>query len=273
MTLKKAMDLNADCGESFGAFVMGQDKEMVPLMTSVNLACGFHGGDPSVMIDSIEYALKHGCLIGAHVGLPDLMGFGRRRMHVTPKDMYAYVSYQVGALKGMVEAKGGVLNHVKPHGAMFYVVNEQPEAGAAAARAVMDIAPDAMAYWPLIGDSDPYIATLRAAGYPILGEIYPDLTYMTNRMPIGPKKGKEARDPAAVAKQVELFLNTGKVETTEGTLIEIEADAICLHSDDPNGPANARAVRASLQKHGVALGLPPRSNAAIAAAQKARARA
>jgi 5-oxoprolinase (ATP-hydrolysing) subunit A len=266
VAVKKALDLNADCGESFGAFVMGQDPEMVPLMTSVNLACGFHGGDPTVMIDSVELAMRSNCLIGAHIGLPDLLGFGRRRMMITPKDMYAYVSYQISALAGIVKARGGVFNHVKPHGAMFYCIQEQPGIGEAVAQAVMDTAPDAMAYWPLVGASDQYIATLRRNGYPVLGEIYPDLTYYPDGRPIGPKKGKEARDPALTAKQVELFLATGTVEAVDGSHVEIEADAICLHSDDPNGPANARAVRETLKANGCALGLniPEFKKAAIA---------
>lgn len=253
MNVKAILDINCDCGESFGNWKMGQDEAMYPLVSSVNLACGFHAGDAATMVDSIAAIRETGLLVGAHCGLPDLLGFGRRQIQMDARDAYAYVGYQTAALKGLLEAQGMTLNHVKPHGAMYAMLRLNEDLGVAGAHAVHDVAPDAMIYWPITA-GNPFLEELRRLGHRIVGEIYPDLAYGSDGIPVV-ERAKKASSPAEVAAQVERFIQTGAVLTLDGGMLELEADSICLHGDDPNGPAVAAAVREIMEKNDCALGL------------------
>lgn len=251
--VKAMMDINCDCGESFGNWKMGQDEEMFPLVSSVNLACGFHAGDAATMIDTIAKLKGTDILVGSHCGLPDLLGFGRRQIQMDARDAYAYVAYQTAALKGLLEAQGMRLNHVKPHGAMYAMLRLNRDLGIAGAQAVHDVAPDAMIYWP-ITKGNPFLEELDRLGHRIVGEIYPDLRYDAQGIPVV-ERAKKASSPAEVAEQVERFIQTGKVVTLDGSLLELEADSMCLHGDDPNGPAVATAVREIMAANDCELGL------------------
>ena len=130
MSMMRTIDINCDCGESFGNWSMGADDRIMPLITTANVACGFHGGDPQVMRNTVAFAADNGVAVGAHPGLPDLAGFGRRKMDITPDDAYAMVVYQVGALKGFLDARDMTLHHVKPHGALYVMLHDQEEVAA-----------------------------------------------------------------------------------------------------------------------------------------------
>ncbi|MEQ8697091.1 MAG: 5-oxoprolinase subunit PxpA, partial [Bauldia litoralis] len=142
------IDINCDCGESFGNWSMGADEALMPLITTANVACGFHGGDPLVMQRTVADAHRNGVAVGAHPGLPDLVGFGRRRMDISPAEAYAAVVYQVGALKGFLAPLGMTLHHVKPHGALYGMLNDQDDLAAAVAEAIRDTCPSPLLYWP-----------------------------------------------------------------------------------------------------------------------------
>lgn len=251
--MKSMMDINCDCGESFGNYRMGQDEQMLPLVSSVNLACGFHAGDPVTMREAVDVAVANGCMIGAHPGLPDILGFGRRRMLITADDAYAYIVYQVGALQGMLRTRGLEIHHVKPHGALFAMLSTMPELGVAAANAVRDVAPNALVYWPLTS-GDQFVVTLRECGFRVVGEIYPDLSYHDDGTIVVQRK-KTHTDSKEAAEQVRRFVTSGCVQTIEGNMLPLEAESICLHGDDPNGVEIATEVRKVLDEHGCAVGL------------------
>ncbi len=249
------LDINCDCGESFGNWTMGQDEAMFPLVSSVNLACGFHAGDAATMVDTIQTLKREHpqMLIGPHPGLPDLLGFGRREMAIDARDAYAYVAYQTAALKGLLEGAGLRMNHVKPHGRMYKLLRENEDLGIAGAQAVHDVAPDAPVYFPY-SDDNHFLREIERLGHRIVGEIYPDLRYDATGTPVV-ERAKHASSPEEVAAQVALFIQTGKVRTIQGELIELRADSVCLHGDDPNGPACAEAVRRVMEENDCELGL------------------
>src|SRR5688500_14364752 len=169
----RTIDLNSDMGESFGRWQLGNDAELMEVITSANIACGWHGGDPAVMRTTVELAVAKGVGIGAHVGLPDLLGFGRRRMQVTPDEIYDYTMYQSGALRAFAEAAGGRLQHVKPHGA-FYTMSAADETLAAAlVRAVESLGDGVVLYG--MGEIEPALAKRAGVGY--VREGYVDLNY------------------------------------------------------------------------------------------------
>src|SRR6478736_5840981 len=166
------IDLNADMGESYGRWTLGDDEALMPLLTSANIACGFHAGDPHVMRKTVELALEHGVGIGAHVSFPDLIGFGRRRMAATPEEVADYVVYQAGALAAFVEAAGGRLQHVKPHGALYTTIADSEKHAEAVAGAVASLGGDLILLMP------PVVApAAAAAGVPFVPEGYVDLDY------------------------------------------------------------------------------------------------
>src|SRR5437764_9378469 len=164
------VDLNADMGESYGRWTLGDDDALMPFLTSANIACGFHGGDPHVLRRTVDLALEHGVGIGAHVAYPDLIGFGRRRLSATPAEVGDYVLYQAGAVKAFAEAAGGRLQHVKPHGALYTSIVDDAELAQATARAVASLGPDVILLMP------PGVAgAAAAAGVPFVPEGYVDL--------------------------------------------------------------------------------------------------
>ena len=164
------VDLNADMGESYGRWTLGDDAALMPHLTSANIACGFHGGDPHVLRQTVALAVEHGVGIGAHVGLPDLIGFGRRRMAVSPAEVKDYITYQAGALRAFADVEGAQLQHVKPHGALYTMIIDDPDLAAGACEAVAGLGRDVILLMPpQVGEA------ARSAGIPFVPEGYVDL--------------------------------------------------------------------------------------------------
>lgn len=245
----QSFDVNCDCGESFGNWALGRDAELLPLVTSANIACGFHGGDPVTMQQTVDLAVRHGVAIGAHPGLPDLLGFGRRVMAISPEDAAAYIRYQVGALNGFVEAAGGTLHHVKPHGAFFAILRDDAKLATAAAQAIRDVSADIMVYWPAPSENVPFCDALRQLGVRVVGEIYPDLSY-TPEGKLIIQRTFHRTDVAFAAHQARLFLQEGVVEAEDGTRVPLNADSACIHGDGPDALEVAQAVRGAIADAG-----------------------
>jgi UPF0271 protein len=249
----RTLDINSDLGESFGNWRMGSDEELVPLITTANMACGFHASDPVTMVSAARLAAKHGVAIGAHPGLPDLLGFGRRVMSITAADAYAYVLYQSAALKGILEANGMVLHHVKPHGAMYSVLKANEELAAAVAEAIEQICPDPLIYWPAPLGASALPAAAAKRGIPVIGEVYPDLDYAPDGALVI-QRSKHHTDVAKACDQVRLFIEEGCVLALDGSKVPLAADSFCIHGDGPNSPEVAKAVRRTIEESGCRVG-------------------
>lgn len=251
----RAVDINCDLGESFGNWRMGNDELVIPEITSANVACGFHASDPVTMIETVRRCHEHGVAIGAHPGLPDLLGFGRRPMAINPDDAYAYVVYQAGALQGVLSTVGGTLHHIKPHGAMYSILRSNEDLAAAAAQAIVDFSSSVMVYWPApVSAALPSAASER--GIRVIGEIYPDLEYAADGALIL-QRAKHETDVEKAYRQVRLWLEEGVVETVAGTRIEMEAESICIHGDGPNALEVVRAVQRAVTDAGCQVAVPP----------------
>ncbi|MGD9604143.1 MAG: 5-oxoprolinase subunit PxpA [Gammaproteobacteria bacterium] len=249
----KQIDINCDMGESFGNWKMGDDEGMMPYITTANVACGFHASDPLTMIDTCKLAGVHRIAVGAHPGLPDLLGFGRRAMNITPEDAYAYVVYQVGALQASLATQGMKLHHIKPHGAFYSVLKAQMELAEAVAEAIEKLSDAPMLYWPA-----PTSAALPTAckkrGIRVVGEIYPDLHYAADGSLVI-QRHKHETDVKFACAQVRRYVETGKVEAMDGSLVELDAESLCIHGDGPNSVAVAKAIQETL--HGIGCKIQP----------------
>ncbi len=242
-----SVDLNADMGESYGRWTLGDDAALMGFLTSANIACGFHGGDPHVMRSTVALAVEHGVGVGAHVSFPDLIGFGRRRLAATAEEVSDYVVYQAGAVRAFVEAAGGRLQHVKPHGALYASIVDDADLAHAVAEAVAMLGADVILLMP------PAVAPAAAeAGVPFVPEGYVDLDYDANGKLVL-ERVKQVRDPEAMGEKALRLVRDGKVATVEGGELELHVESICVHGDAPNAPAIARAIRDRLQDAGVGL--------------------
>jgi UPF0271 protein len=245
------IDINIDAGESYGAWSMGDDAGTFPYATSVNLACGFHGGDPASMFAAARLALEHGLAIGAHPGLPDLVGFGRRALQVTPEQAYGDVVYQVGALNGVLGVLGGTLHHVKLHGAFSTHVSQDPAVADAVLRAVRDIDP-ALALVVMPGSQ-----LERAAGeigQPSALEAFPERGYAPDGLLARRgTPGAVITDVDEAARRAVRMAVEGKVDAIDGTEISFRPRTLCVHGDNPHAARIAAAVRAALEAAGVEL--------------------
>lgn len=246
MALK--VDLNADMGESFGRWTLGNDEALMPHLTSANIATGFHGGDPHVMRRTVALALEHGVGIGAHVALPDLLGFGRRRMAVSAAELRDYVLYQAGAMAAFAAAAGGALQHVKPHGALYAMVQGDPELAQGVADAIAELGGGVI----LLLAGKTVADAARAAGVPFVPEGYVDLDYAGDGSLVI-ERVKQVRDPETMAVKAVRLVTEGKVRTLDGSDLELEARSVCVHGDAPNAPEIAGAIRRALEAAGVTL--------------------
>jgi len=239
------VDLNADMGESYGRWTLGDDAALMPHLTSANIACGFHGGDPHVMRATVELAVENGVGIGAHVALPDLIGFGRRRIAISPDELKDYVLYQSGAMRAFAEAAGSRLQHVKPHGALYTMIVDDAELAAAVSEALAALGPDVVLLMP------PQVGpAAEAAGVPFVPEGYVDLDYdSAGKLVI--ERVKQVRDPQQMAGKAVRLVREGKVRTLDGGDLALEVESICVHGDAPNAPAIAAAIREALAGAGV----------------------
>ena len=245
------IDLNADVGESFGRYVLGQDTALMPLITSANVACGFHAGDPHVMRRTVQIAIDHGVAIGAHPGFPDLAGFGRRAIPLSPAEVEDVVVYQVGALAGMARACGGVLRHVKPHGALYNLAADSPAIAEAIARATAAIDPG-LVLVGLAGSAS--IDAARAAGLAAASEAFADRTYEPDGR-LSPRDRTDAviHDPEQVAARAVFMVTHRAIPTRDGGSRASEVDTICIHGDTPGAASLALAIREALAKAGVTV--------------------
>jgi 5-oxoprolinase (ATP-hydrolysing) subunit A len=250
--MRRQMDVNSDMGESFGNWAMGDDAALFPFVTTANVACGFHAGDPVTLVRTVRLAKKNGVVVGAHPGLPDLLGFGRRAMKISPEDAYAYVVYQVGALQATLATEGMRLHHVKPHGAFYSVLKTDEELAEAVAEAIGQLSPEPMLYWPAPTDSA-LPQAVRKRGGRVVGEIYVDLEYAPDGSLVI-QRTKHSTDVAKVIAQVQSYIDTGKVLAQDGTAISLDAESICVHGDGPNAVDVARAVRRTLEEAGCLTG-------------------
>jgi 5-oxoprolinase (ATP-hydrolysing) subunit A len=263
----RTIDINMDMGESYGRWRLGDDEGAMPWITSANIACGFHAGDPSTMRAAARLALDHDVAIGAHVGFPDLLGFGRRSIDVTPDEVRDYTAYQLGALDAIVRSEGGRLAHVKPHGALYGLCSSSEEhaAGVAAAIAGLD------AGLPLLLLSPEIAPAVEAQGVRLVVEAFPDLNYEPDaRLVIEPVK--QAWDPDRVAERAVRIVLHRRIDATDGSELEVDARTLCLHGDAPNAVEIARTVRSALETAGIAVTSPWRSPRSRSAGQDARAR-
>jgi len=243
------VDLNCDLGESFGAYSMGMDKEILPFVTSANIACGFHGGDPGVMRKTVQLALENKVAIGAHPGLPDLIGFGRRNMDITAQEAYDMVVYQIGALEGFVKAAGGKMKHVKPHGALYNMAAKKQELAEAIAEAVYKVNPELILFG-LSGSE--LVRAGEKLGLQTAHEVFADRTYQADGS-LTPRKQPDAlitSQEQAVA-QVIRMVKEGTVLSQQGQEVAIKADTVCLHGDGAHALMFARQIREFLANSGV----------------------
>jgi len=245
------IDLNCDMGESFGAYRLGNDAELLGFVTSANIACGFHAGEPAVMRKTVALALENAVAIGAHPGLPDLVGFGRREMAITPAEAYEITVYQIGALQAFVQAAGGRLHHVKPHGALYNMAAVNEALAEAIAEAVYKVSPEAVLYG-LAGS-----ALIRAGaklGLATANEVFADRTYQQDGT-LTSRKDPQAllTDPGEAVGQVLRMVLEGKVLSQQGVDIPMQADTVCIHGDGPHALAFARQLHQALQAKGIRL--------------------
>lgn len=239
------VDLNCDLGESFGAYKIGMDEEILDFVTSANIACGFHAGDPAVMRKTVKLALDKGVGIGAHPGLPDLNGFGRRKMELSPQEAYDIVVYQIGALYGFVKAEGGRMNHVKPHGALYNMAWNNKELSEAIAEAIYKVDPQLI----LFGQSGSELVKAgERIGLKTANEVFADRTYQQDGS-LTPRNQPHAviADDDQAVKQVVRMIREGKVKAEQGDDISIKADTICIHGDGPHALSFARKIREVLR--------------------------
>ncbi|QLG13189.1 LamB/YcsF family protein (plasmid) [Deinococcus sp. D7000] len=246
---RTSIDLNADAGESYGAWTLGDDARLFPLLSSVNVACGFHAGDPLTMQRTVALAQQHGLGLGAHPSYPDLPGFGRRILEADPDQVYADTLYQISALAGMVRAAGMALQHVKAHGALSTRAWTHAPTAAAIAGATRDFDPAL----PLLVLPATLLETeARRLGVPVVLETFPERAYLHDgRLAPRSMPGSSIHDPAEAARRAVMMATQGRIEAIDGGFFEFDVDSLCIHGDNPNAVQIARAVRDALEGAGV----------------------
>lgn len=243
------VDLNADLGESFGAYKIGMDSEVLRFITSANVACGFHAGDPLVMQKTVALAAENGTAVGAHPGFPDLMGFGRRNMNISPDEAYAYIKYQVGALLAFTKSAGIKLQHVKPHGAFYNMAAKDMKLAEAICRGIYDVDPGLI----MLGLANScHITAAEKIGLRAASEVFADRGYMDDGTLVPRSQpGAMVHDKKeAIARTVKM-VKEGCVETISGKIIPIKADSICVHGDNPDAVGFVKEIREKLTQEGV----------------------
>ncbi|WP_188454171.1 LamB/YcsF family protein [Virgibacillus oceani] len=250
--INKQIDLNSDMGESFGRFKIGSDEKLLPYVTSVNIACGFHAGDPNVMNQTVRLAKSHHVSIGAHPGFADIAGFGRRLITYTPEEIYRFIIYQIGALDAFCRIHHVTMRHVKPHGALYNAAAVDRDAALAIAKAVRDVN-DQLILFGLAGSE--LVTAGREIGIKTVSEVFADRTYQADGS-LTPREHKNAliENTSTAVAQVLQMVRNGEVETVDGTIIKMEADTICVHGDGEYAVEFARELRMLLEREGVTVG-------------------
>lgn len=245
------IDLNSDLGESYGAWSMGDDEAMLSIVSSANIACGFHAGDPTGIFKTVKAAAANGVVIGAHVSYPDRVGFGRRDMDVTPEDLIADVIYQIGALKGIAAAAGTTVCYVKPHGALYNRIAHDSKQGQAVVDGIKAVDPSLV----LMGLANAPILDLASkAGLSVVAEAFADRAYTPDGQLVSRReKGAVLHDADQIADRMVQLARQGTLEAIDGSVIKIEAQSICVHGDSPGAVDIAREIRRRFETDGIAV--------------------
>ena len=250
--MQTRIDLNCDLGESFGPWQMGDDAEVIPFVSSINIACGFHAGDPCTMRRTLALAKLHRVAVGAHTGLGDLRGFGRREFTLDADDLYCDTLYQLGALSALAKAVGLEVQHIKPHGALYHMLEQQPKLAQSFVCAAQDFSATLVVYGLAQGQ---LLRCAMALGMPVKHEIFADRRYLASGGLV-PRAHPTAliNDAQHAAAQVLAVLRTGKLTTLEGDEIKLSGDTVCIHGDRPNAAAFASTLHTQLRAAGFRIG-------------------
>ncbi len=250
----KMIDLNCDMGEAFGSYTMPNDEKLMDYISSANIACGFHAGDPAVMQQTVNLAIKKGIAIGAHPGLPDLQGFGRREMKISPNEAYQLTLYQIGALSAFVKATGSKLHHVKAHGALYNMAAKDAFLAKAIAQAVLDFDPGLILY-ALAGSK--MIEEAEKLGIVTASEVFADRSYQDDGL-LTPRSAKHAliNNEEDAVNQVLGFALKQEVKSVNGNRIPLRAETVCLHGDGEHAVAFAKLIAERLKKEGIIIKAP-----------------
>lgn len=247
----KRIDINSDLGESFGPWPMGDDTAMLSIVTSANIACGFHAGDPAGILAVLREAFRRGVSVGAHVGYRDLVGFGRRNMDPSSAELVGDTIYQIGALQGLARAAGTKVGYVKPHGALYNTIAHDTRQAADVIEGIKAVDPS-LALMVLSGA--PVVAQARAAGLRVICEAFADRAYnadgslVSRRLP-----GAVIHDPQSIAERMLRLAVEGRITAVDGTDIALDAQSICVHGDTPAAVGIARSLRAAMVAEGIEL--------------------
>ncbi len=245
------IDLNADAGESFGNWKLGRDEELFPLISSVNVACGFHAGDPLTIRHTLKLAQQTGVAVGAHPGFPDLVGFGRREMAATPDEVYADVLYQVGALSAFLKVAQAPLHHIKAHGALYNRATKDPETARAIAQAARDFDP---AIPLVVLPNTPLEVEAQKLGLRTIAEAFPERGYSRDgRLAPRGTAGAWIHSPAEAARRAVQMVVRGEVEAVDGGMVPVRTQTLCIHGDNPSAVEIARAIREALRAEGITI--------------------
>ena len=239
--MNRKIDLNSDMGEGFGVWEMGDDFALLDYIDSTNIACGWHAGDPERMKNLVGAAIQKNVFIGAHPSLPDLLGFGRREMAITPNDAYNYVLYQVGALQAFIRAQGGKLHHVKPHGAFYNQAAKDIHLAQAIAQAIKDLGDELILYGLA---SSCFVAAAQKVGVPLWQEVFADRRY-TPEGYLVPRNQANAmiKTEDEAVEQVLRMAKEGEVIALDGSIVKVQADTLCIHGDGPSALDFVRKIR------------------------------
>lgn len=246
-----SVDLNSDLGESFGPWTMGEDAAMLEIVTSANVACGFHAGDPAGLLKTLREAARRGVAVGAHPGYRDLVGFGRRPMEPSSAELTADAIYQIGALAALARAAGTAVRYVKPHGALYNRIAKDARQAADVIAAIRAVDPAL----PLMAAAGaPIVAQARAAGLRVVCEAFADRAYEPDGSLVDRRRpGAVIHDPEIVARRMVRLVKDGVIEAIDGSEIALEAESLCVHGDSPGAAALARRLREALAAEGIAL--------------------
>lgn len=245
------IDLNSDLGEGFGPWPMGDDASMLAVVTSANVACGFHAGDPNGILKTLHSAVDHNVVVGAHVGYRDLAGFGRRNIDVASADLQADVIYQIGALRGLAQAAGTQVRYVKPHGALYNTISHDKRQADDVISAILAVDKN-LVLMALAGS--PIVQWARERGLTVVAEAFADRGYQPNgRLVSRREPGAVLTDPDFVAERILNLVKTGTITAIDGSQVQLQADSVCVHGDSPGAVTMAQALRQHLTDAGVTL--------------------
>ena len=245
------IDLNSDLGESFGAYTLGMDEQLMDYITSANVACGWHAGDPCVMQKTLFSAAQKGVAVGAHPGYPDLLGFGRREMKISPDEAYTYVLYQLGALDAFARVEGCNIQHIKPHGALYNQACKDEKLAGAICRAAKSFSDDLIVLAPY---NSAFRTAAEAIGQPFAAEFFADRAYLPDGSLVPRNKpGAVIHDPELACQRVLKMAREGVVTCIDGTSLQMRCASVCVHGDNEAALASVKMIRRALEDEGVLL--------------------